>query len=350
MRFYFIAIFVSTKNKKMQKFTAVFVILILIVGCKNEKVSEHKIEGSALGTTFHITYIGVEIDSFSTKVDSIVFAINHGLSTYQKNSLISSFNSNSNEIWNNPADADHFMNDMQHFVEMVSLSQKIAAKTNGAFDPSAAAVFELYNAAKKEGVFMDSIKVQEALSHQGMSKLLFDPNGFPIKQDTLLTLNFNAIAKGYLVDVIAEYLDSKGIAQYMVEIGGEVRVKGKNLENKSWQIGVNVPLLEAKADDFFKVMELENVSMATSGNYQNFYMVDGKLIGHTIDPRTGKPILSNLKSASLLHTDCAVADAYATACMVMGLDSAKQFVAADTALSAFFIYEENDELKGIYVE
>lgn len=335
----------------MKKQYLLFIItLLLVLGCAKKEISEHKVGGNALGTTYHITYIGFEIDSLTAKIDSIVFAINHGLSTYQTNSLISAFNSNSNEIWNNPEDANHFMNDMQHFVEMVSLSQKITAKTNGAFDPSAAAIFEHYLQCKKEGVLMDSIKVANNLVHQGMDKIVFDPNGFPIKEDSLLTLNFNAIAKGYLVDVIAEYLDAKGVERYMVEVGGEVRVRGKNAENNSWKIGVNVPLLEANADDFFKVLEVENVSVATSGNYQNFYKVDGKLIGHTIDPRTGKPILSNLKSATLLHDDCAVADAYATACMVMGLDSAKQFVESDSSLSAYLIYEENDELKGIYVE
>lgn len=324
--------------------------LLLVFGCAKNEIAEYKVGGNALGTTYHITYIGYEIDSLTTRIDSIVFAINHGLSTYQNNSLISAFNSNSNEIWNNPEDANHFMNDMQHFVEMVSLSQKITDKTNGAFDASGASVFEYYLACKKEGVLMDSVKVEEMLKHQGMDKIVFDPNGFPIKEDSLLTLNFNAIAKGYLVDVIAEFLDASGVERYMVEVGGELRVRGKNVVNNAWKIGVNVPLLEAKADDFFKVLELENVSVATSGNYQNFYMVDGQLIGHTIDPRTGKPILSNLKSATLLHDDCAVADAYATACMVMGLDSAKQFVEADSSLSAYFIYEENDELKGIFVE
>jgi thiamine biosynthesis lipoprotein len=327
------------------------ILFAFLASCdQTAKITEHKASGNALGTTYHITYIAKEIDSLESKIDSIVFAINHGLSTYQKNSLISAFNSNSNEIWNNPRDADHFMNDMQHFVEMVSLSKKITDKTNGAFDASGAAVFEYYLTCKNEGVLMDSANVSEMLKHQGMDKIIFDPNGFPIKEDSLLTLNFNAIAKGYLVDVIAEYLEAKGAERYMVEVGGEVKVKGKNSENKSWQIGVNVPLVEANPNDFFKVLEVENVSMATSGNYQNYYIVDGKLIGHTIDPRTGKPIISNLKSASVLHTDCAVADAYATTCMVMGLDSAKLFVEADSSLSAYFIYEENNELKGIYIE
>lgn len=324
------------------------------VSCKHETKNSgyFKAEGNALGTTYHITYGKAPVDSLIQKIDSIVFAVNHGLSTYQKNSLISSFNSNSGEMWKDPKEVVHFENDMQHFVEMVSLSKTISNETAGAFDPTAAALFDLYSKAKKEGELMDSVLIQACIRNQGMQKIQFDDEGFPYKLDSfpLLQLNFNAIAKGYLVDLIADYMTSKGVANYMVEVGGEMRVKGKNAEGKSWQVGINVPLIEAKNDDFFKILELENVSLATSGNYQNFYMVDGKLIGHTIDPRTGKPIVSKLKSATVLHDFCAVADAYATACMVLGLEESTKIIEQNKSLSAFFIYEEGEELKGVYVE
>jgi thiamine biosynthesis lipoprotein len=338
-------------NKTKGRVICLFFVFAALAGCKNEnKVHKNNVEGSALGTTYHITYLGTQLDSVDNKVDSIVFAVNHGLSTYQKNSLVTCYNTNSNEIWSDPNEAKHFENDMQHMVEMVSLSKTISNETNGAFDPSAAQLFSLYDQAKKDGVLMDNEKVEECLSHQGMQKVQFDEQGYPYKLDSFVQLNFNAIAKGYLVDIIADYLDSNGVDNFMVEVGGEMRVKGHNADSKSWQVGINVPLIQANSDDFFKILELQNVSLATSGNYQNYYEVDGEIIGHTLDPRSGEPVISNLKSVSILHDYCAVADAYATACMVMGLEESTKIIKQNTSLSAYFIYEEKGELKGVYVE
>ena len=326
-------------------------ILFFLAACKQEsKVQQNKVSGNALGTTYHITYLGTEQDSLLQKVDSIVFAVNHGLSTYQSNSLISAFNSNSGEFWKDPNEAKHFMNDMQHFVEMVSLSKEISNETAGAFDPSAKILFDEYLRAKKASEYMNEDAVEYALVHKGMQKIQLDEQGFPYKLDSFVQLNFNAIAKGYLVDLVADYLLSKGVKNYMVEVGGEMRLGGNNAEGKKWQVGINVPLLEAKSTDFFEVLKLQNVALATSGNYQDFYKVDNKIIGHTLDPRTGKPVLSNLKSTSILHKDCAVADAYATACMVLGLEESKKLISQDSTMAAYFIYEEGDELKSIFVE
>lgn len=335
----------------MRIYTFLIAVILLCFACdtKPEKKA-YKLSGNALGTTYHITYLGQEIDSVSSKIDSILFAVNHGLSTYQNNSLITAFNTNTNEIWNDPENAKHFLNDMQHFVEMVNLSKTISNQTNGAFDPSAAGLFSYYSKCKKEGVLMDESLTAEHLSHRGMDLIEMDPNGFPQKKDSLLSLNFNAIAKGYFVDLLADYISSKGCENYLVEVGGEMRLKGQNLEGGLWKVGVNVPLIEAAEDDYFKVLEVQNTAVATSGNYQNFYMVDGEVIGHTLDPRTGKPVISNLKSATVLHPYCAVADAWATASMVLGLEEARQIIEKDGDLSAYFIYEENNELKGVYVE
>jgi thiamine biosynthesis lipoprotein len=335
-------------NKKAA-FIGLIITLIIFSACKKQPQA-YKVSGNALGTTYHISYKGDKIDSLNEKVDSIVFAVNHGLSTYQKNSLITAFNTNDNSMWQNPEDAKHFMNDMQHFVEMVSLSKKITTRTEGAFDPSAALLFDIYNESKKQGVVMDSMEVMEAMSHQGMSKILFDPNGFPIKQDSLLQLNFNAIAKGYLVDIIAGYLASNGVNDYMVEVGGELVVSGRNFADEQWEVGISVPLIEADPGQLFETYHLDSGAMATSGNYRNFYEVDGEVIGHTLDPRSGKPAMNSLKSVSVFHLDCAVADAYATAFMVMGLEDSKKLIENDESLSAYFIYEIDSELKGEFVD
>jgi thiamine biosynthesis lipoprotein len=115
-------------------------------------------------------------------------------------------------------------------------------------------------------------------------------------------------------------------------------------------LGINVPRIDANPTDFFNALQIENKAMATSGNYQNYYTINGEIVGHTFDPRTGKAVISDLKSVSIIHNRCAVADAYATACMVLGLEKSKKIIAADSSLSAYFIYEENNELKGLFMD
>lgn len=339
------------RNKRKGRAICLFFMIACLAACKQEtELREHKIAGDALGTTYHITYIGGQVDSLTNKIDSIIFAVNHALSTYQKNSLISSFNANNGDMWQDPNETKHFMNDMQHFVEMVSLSKSISNKTSGAFDPSSKLLYDEYNRAKNSNEYMNLESVEYALSHQGMQKIQFDEQGFPYKLDSLVQLNFNAIAKGYFVDIVADYLEEGGVKNYMVEVGGEMRIGGRNVEDELWKVGINVPVLEAKRTDLFKVLELQNVALATSGNYQNFYKVGGKVVGHTLDPRSGKPVISDLKSVSILHEYCAVADAYATACMVIGLAQSRILITQDTALSALLIYEKDNELVGEFIE
>jgi thiamine biosynthesis lipoprotein len=338
-------------NTSKGRAICLFFMLVGFVACKQETtIQQNKVSGNALGTTYHIVYSSTAIDSIQQKIDSMVFAVNHGLSTYQDNSLISAFNTNSDALWNDPNEAKHFANDMRHFVEMVSLSKSISSKTAGAFDPSAKLLFDDYMRAKKAEEAMSTEAVAYAIAHKGMEKVLFDKQGVPYKLDSLVQLNFNAIAKGYLVDIIGNYLTVQGVDDYLVEVGGEMRLKGQNAEGVSWKVGINTPLLGAKSSDFFKVLELEDIALATSGNYQDFYSIEGKLVGHTLDPRDGKPVMSILKSASILHKKCAVADAYATAAMVLGLEESRKIVQQDSTLSAFFIYENGTELQGEFVE
>ena len=323
--------------------------IVIFHGCKTS-VEEHKLEGDALGTTYHISYFGEEIDHLKADIDSILIGFNHALSTYQSNSLVSAFNSNSNELWQDPENAKYFYDDMQYFMKMMVMSHEVWEKTNGAFDPSAAILFELYNKAKKERLVMDSIEVYTALLHTGLNKIIPSPNGFPMKKDSLVQVNFNAIAKGYLVDVIAEFISSKGIESFLVEVGGEVRCGEVKPNNEKWKLGINKPTVNAKPSEIFEVIELNNQAMATSGNYQNFYYIKDSLVGHTLDPRTGFPILSDLKSATIIHNSCAIADAYATACMVLGYNEAQKLIKSDSSLTGYFIREENGELIGSFVK
>ena len=336
------------KNITKGSFICLFFVLTQF-GCKTDNPTIHKLAGSALGTTYHISYLGEELDSLALSVDSIIDIINHSLSTYQENSLISCFNNNTNYLWDNPTEAAYFDTDMFHFKYMIQLSKEISSKTSGAFDPSSGCLFNEYSRAKASNERMNKNTIQSCLNHQGMDKIEFDTLEYPFKLDSFIKLNFNAIAKGYLVDLIGNYLNQENRENYMVEVGGEVVANGVNLFGEPWRVGINTPLIGADPLNFFEVIELNNQALATSGNYQNFYKIDNKLIGHTIDPRSGQPMINELRSASILHKNCAVADAYATACMTLGLEESKKIISNDSSISAYLIYKNDSTLEGVFV-
>ncbi|HEY0750312.1 MAG TPA: FAD:protein FMN transferase, partial [Chitinophagaceae bacterium] len=164
-------------------------------------------------------------------------------------------------------------------------------------------------------------------------------------------LDFNAIAQGYTVDVLASFLKNKGIRNYMIELGGEVKTKGKKKDNTPWKIGIDQPNeTETSGRTLQAIIQLENQALATSGNYRKFYIENGKKYAHIIDPKTGYPVNHNLLSATVIAKDCMTADAFATTFMVMGIGKAKQLLSEhkDLGLEVFFIYEENGSLKTFY--
>ena len=155
-------------------------------------------------------------------------------------------------------------------------------------------------------------------------------------------LDFSAVAKGYGVDVVARLLERRGISNFMVEIGGEVTTKGINPQRLPWKIGVTKPTEDplAEGGELQTVLNVTDKSMATSGNYRNFYVKGGKKYAHTIDPRTGYPVQHSLLSATVLAGDCAIADAYATSFMVMGMEGAKRILEKEKNLMAYLIYSD----------
>lgn len=332
-------------NIKKGSFICLFFVFIYF-GCNQSTDStgqEYKLTGNALGTTYHITYLGAEIEGLKVGVDSILIAFNYGLSTYDDSSFISQFNNNVR------LSKKDLKPGYAHFQVMVNKSKQVHLATDGAFDPSAAQLFKLYDSFKKQHRTIDTFAQQIASKMKGFQEVEFDEEGV-LTKNRFRSYNFNAIAKGYFVDILAAFIEGNGSNDYMVEVGGEVHCKGVNSKGTPWNIGVNIPEVGASPSDFFEVISLNNQSMATSGNYQNFYVVDGEVIGHTMDPRTGKPVISDLKSVTIMHNECAIADAYATACMVLGLDTSIALIEKDTSLSAYFIFEENGALTGLHVK
>ena len=288
--------------------------------------------GYIFGTVYHITYqydtdLNAEILAELNKVDA-------SLSMFNKQSVITRVNNNQNiEV-----------NDM--FTDVFTLAEKISNDTNGAFDITVAPLVNAWGFGFKNGQLPTRVMVDSLKSFVGYKRVtLIDKH--VKKDDPRTTLDCGAIAKGYGCDMVAELLRRKGVANFMVEIGGEVVTCGSSDRRLPWKIGVTKPSDDSlnQNQELQAVLNVTDKAMATSGNYRNFYYKDGKKYAHTIDPHTGFPVQHSLLSATVLADRCAVADAYATSFMVMGIEKAKEVLKRNPKLMAYFIYADE---KGNY--
>ena len=227
------------------------------------------------------------------------------------------------------------------FVHVFRLSKEISENTQGAFDITVAPLVNAWGFGFKNESHITPTQIDSLLQFVGFRKIDFI-NGKIVKQDPRVILDCSAVAKGYGSDVIAQTFDRKGIANYMVEIGGEIVVKGVNPKGEKWKVGINKPVEDSlgTAGGVQTILNLTDVAVATSGNYRNFYYRDGKKYAHTIDPHSGYPVQHSILSSTVLAKDCATADAYATAFMVLGLDASKEVLEAHPEIQAYFIYAD----------
>lgn len=285
-------------------------------------------EGMVFGTFYSVTYqhdrdLKKEIEAELQKVDN-------SLSPFNKNSIITAINQNK------PVE----VNDM--FLNVFELAKQISEDTDGAFDITVAPLVNAWGFGFKNDCPPTDHAVDSLRQIIGYQKVRL--TGKTIKKDDpRIMLDCSAIAKGYGSDVVARYLRKEGIKNFMVEIGGEVVTSGINKKRVPWAIGVEKPIDDTLAQnkDLQTVLNITDIAMATSGNYRNFYFKGGKKYAHTIDPHTGRPVQHSILSATVLHKECAVADAYATSFMVMGLEKAKAVLARHSDLKAYIIYDNN---------
>ncbi len=317
----------------MKNYFTLFLTFLLLSCQQTNNLVYKKLEGLALGTTFHITYED-ELDQITEKhIDSLIHSINKSLSTYIPTSDISKINH---------GDSTVMVDGM--FQEVFEKSNRIYKETEGFFDPTIGVLVNAWGfGPEKDSVKLDSAHVKELLQFVGFDKLQIE-NRRVVKKYRQTYIDFNAIAKGYSVDVIGRFLETKGVANYMVEIGGEIRARGVNEKFKPWSIAIEKPNFDASRS-FQSIVSLENESIATSGNYRKFKIDEktGLKYAHTIDTKTGFPSKSNLLSASVIgKLDCADVDAYATAFMAMGLEKSQKFLHNKPDLKAFLIYSDNE--------
>ncbi len=313
------------------------ILLIFSIFSCNTKQERLKIlKGNALGTTFSIRYLATSNKKFNAKIDSLIKVVNKSVSTYIPTSDISKINEGDTTI---------VIDDI--FEEVFLKSAKIFSETNGDFDPTIGILVNAWGFGPGKPIKnLDSTKIKELLKFVGFDKVSMHNKKIK-KLYPEIYFDFNAIAKGYLVDIVGRLLERNHIKNYMVEIGGEIRARGVNQNNEFWRIAIEEPNFDGTRS-FATTVQLHNESMATSGNYRKYRTsASGVKYVHTINTKTGYATPSNLLSASVISkSDCADVDGYATAFMAMGLEKSIKFLKEHTALKAFLIYvDENGEIK-----
>lgn len=315
-------------------------LVLLIVGTvfvirQSHVMPYQHAEDFIFGTTYQITY-QCDID-LGDSIKSELMKVDQSLSPFNEKSVISAIN------YNQSAKPDEM------FLEVYHQAVAISRETNGAFDITVAPLVNAWGFGFEKGEMPTPRQVDSLKTLVGYQKLSL-VNGLIHKDDPRMMIDCSAIAKGYGVDVVANFLRSRGVENFMIEIGGEIVTQGVNPKQHPWRIGVTKPTEDSLAvgHELQTTLNVNNVAMATSGNYRNFYYKGNKRYAHTIDPHTGYPVQHNILSATVLAKSCMVADAYATSFMVMGLDGAKEILKKHPDLMAYLIYDEGNGDNGVW--
>lgn len=309
--------------------------LILLSGCDRQRYLT--ITGFAQGSTYHtICSLPGHISEkqAGAEIDSILNAIDNSLSGYNKGSLLSRINAGEDIPLDNI------------FIECFERSKQFWEESQGAFDPSAAPLFDIWGFGFEEGTDVTQADIDSILQFVGMDKVSLeirdDGTTHLVKEDPRIKLNFNAIAQGLSCDLIARHLQMEGSENYLVEVGREIVCKGSSARGDKWRIGIDKPI-DGNMDEGANLQEIIEVGdrgVVTSGNYRKFYIKDGKKYAHTIDPRTGRPVEHSLLSATILAPDATTADACATWMMVIGPQKAREVVDSRPDLDGYLITDE----------
>ncbi len=352
-------------------------VFIFSCGGGDTELRIQEVKGEAQGTTYTIKYVDTLNRNLKHEIDSILLAIDLSVSTYNSNSILSRFNQ-----------SDSCMVINEFVLDLFLMSDEVNVATDGAFDPSVKLISNIWGFGDSpldtDTLFQDAasnkereellLALRDSLSEEAMEELGwqmvlldgdilynnvndilnsdFDDN-YLCKEEPGMQLSFDAIAQGYSADVIGDYLQyKKGIRNYLIEIGGEILAQGRKPDNKRWKVQIENPDINNQGASNVATVEMKNFrALAVSGSYRNFREYNGVKYGHCIDPRTGNPSKSTIVSASVFASDCAIADAYATAFMVMGIEEAVPFIEGNpfAGIEALFVYYNEDGRLETYV-
>lgn len=307
------------------------IFLFLVPSCKNPQDSLQKVfnEGFIQGTTYHITYLSPDGKDYHTEITKTLHEFDKSLSTFDSTSIISRINRNDSTVC------------VDSLFQVVFLvAKEVSEKTDGAFDITVGPLVRKWAFYNKHKTTVTQAMIDSLLPIIGYQKVRIEKNKIH-KDNPAIILDANAIAQGFSCDIIALLLDKKGVENYMVEIGGEIKTRGKSPRGDAWKVGINQPIDDSTStvSELQEIVRLNDVGLATSGNYRKFYYHNGKKYAHEIDPHTGYPVTHNLLSATIIAKDAITADAYATACMVMGLEKSLRLIEQLPDIEGYFIYK-----------
>lgn len=316
-------------------------LLITLISCTSVKEDRNLllIHGSTMGTVYSVKIVQTDLTragqdslTISQGIDSLLITINQHMSTYIDSSEISQFNHYDKTNW---------FKISGNLMEVIIASQKISELSDGAFDITVGPLVNLwgFGPEHQQSRIPSDKDIESRKATVGYKNLFIQENPPAIRKgSSALYCDLSAIAKGYGVDRVVQYLEKRMLKNFMVDIGGEIKTRGLNQHGKIWKIGVSTP---DNSDGIQKVIPLSNLAVATSGDYRNYFEIEGKRYSHTIDPRTGRPIEHTLASVTVIHESCMLADGYATAIDVLGPDLGLEF-AEQLELPVFLIVREND--------
>ena len=328
--------------------------LLFLTACLPEGgITEQRLQGQELGTTYSIIFYGPDTVAWEAKVDSVFLVINQSMSTYQQGSIISRIN-----------DGEEGVRVDDQFKEVFELSQHVHRRTKGYFDPTVGVLVDAWGFGPGEQQDLDSLRVDSLLQYVGFSKVRLNEDQVIVKEKPEIRFDFNAVAKGYAIDRIGKMLENSGVENYLVEVGGEILSKGRKLAPQEldpespdtlaidspslqWKVGIDDPQ-STDNRQLKKVISIKDQALASSGNYRKFRVDEqtGMRYVHTINPLTGYTENGSVLASSVLSDDCATADAFATAFMAMPLEESIDILTHSTDLEGYIIYlDEEGELQ-----
>ncbi len=329
----------NSMKAKLIKFFIPFFLILFFVQCAKNNQEYTFLKGQVFGTYYSITYLHPNNKNFNDEITKIFVNFSNSLSVYDKNSIVSRINENDPTV-----ETDQF------FEDMFNMAKYVSEVTSGAFDITVAPLVNGWGFGIASHNHDNEPNVDSLLSFVGYEKIYLQDHKI-VKLNNGITIDPNAIAKGQAVDVVADFLEKEGCEIFMIEIGGEIYCKGLNPKNEKWHIGIDKPIDNANGEieELQTILKLSNIGLATSGNYRQFYIKEGKKYAHTIDPRSGFPVHHNLLSATVIAPTSMKADAFATAFMVLGVDSTLTVCNQLQDVECFLIFEDFDgSLKTTY--
>ena len=315
---------------KLQNILLITLTLALFSSCNINQNAKVQISGEAQGTYYVVTYFAPDTLVSKRQIDSLLTAFDLSASTWVPESIITKFNENREVKYD------------KYFTDILKQSKRVCAETQGAFDITVGPLVNAWGFGFKNKIPVDEHIVDSLLKLVDFGSIKLEGDRI-IKSNPDIQIDYNAIAQGYSVDVLSGFLQSRGIDNHLIDIGGEVYAKGNKPNGKLWVVGIEKPAENAEAARTLdNSLKIKNQAVATSGSYRKFYEEDGIKYSHTIDPKTGYPVRHSLLSATVVTDSTSLADAYATALMVMGPEAAKKFLGERPDIEAYLIYSLPD--------